>query len=317
MARYGWSGKLVHRIRKGTAMLQGVTRWSLAAILTLGLLLVYLAARRPHSFWPATTSRRVPQPVSVAPQTPNPAIQARVMGDFHFKRGNWDEAIAAYKAALQLDPTNREVPQKLKDAIQGCKLEKRILGGDFRCGAPPPAPKSATQARVMGDLQFERGEYDEAIDSYKKGLKLAPSNAELQNRLDTAMKACQKDRVTLPVPFTCGARNPLVKLIPPGPPARWDGHVDYGRLVPANYLEISLEPVGSLSVPPSSNAPPMAVVVIAIHIDTSGDVTPAEVAFDENGLAPQVLEAAKAWKFHPPTLRGIPVGVSTQAIVVF
>jgi outer membrane biosynthesis protein TonB len=61
----------------------------------------------------------------------------------------------------------------------------------------------------------------------------------------------------------------------------------------------------------------MAVVVIAIHIDTSGDVTPAEVAFDENGLAPQVLEAAKAWKFHPPTLRGIPVGVSTQAIVVF
>jgi len=44
MARYGRPDERIHRILDGTALSRGVTRWSVAAILTLGLPVMYLAA---------------------------------------------------------------------------------------------------------------------------------------------------------------------------------------------------------------------------------------------------------------------------------
>jgi beta-lactamase regulating signal transducer with metallopeptidase domain len=44
MARYGRPDERIHRILEGTALSRGVTRWSVAAILVLGLPVVYLAA---------------------------------------------------------------------------------------------------------------------------------------------------------------------------------------------------------------------------------------------------------------------------------
>lgn len=44
MARYGRPDERIHRILEGTALSRGVTRWSVAAILALGLPVVYLAA---------------------------------------------------------------------------------------------------------------------------------------------------------------------------------------------------------------------------------------------------------------------------------
>ena len=38
---------------------------------------------------------------------------------------------------------------------------------------------------------------------------------------------------------------------------------------------------------------------------------------DDNGLAPQVMAAAKGWKFEPPTVNGTLVSSSIQVMVMF
>ena len=62
MARYGRADKRIHRILDGTAVSRGVTRWSLAAILTLGLPLAGLvAAAHPQSAPSSTTDFKIAQ----------------------------------------------------------------------------------------------------------------------------------------------------------------------------------------------------------------------------------------------------------------
>lgn len=312
-----WAGKRIHRILEETALSKAVSRRRIAEILVLGLLLAYLVATRLLSRPPAPTPPHVPQPVSRVRQTPDAAIRARAMGDSQSQRGEFDEAIHSYRQALQLDPSNHDLFKALKQAIRSCKAAKFVFAGELQCGEALPAPKSATQARVMGDSRFKRGDYDAAIDSYEKGLKLSPSSAELQEKLDAAMQACEKDRVTLPVPFTCGARNPLVRLIPPA------SHPQVFRVgvgdvpIPADDIERILVPVGELTVPPSSKAPPGAFVVFPMRVNIDGDVTPGETESDENGLGPLVLSAAQAWKFHPPTIGGEQQAIDLHVIVIF
>ena len=69
MARYGRADKRIHRILDGTALSRGVTRWSLAAILTLGLPLAYLvAAAHPQSAPQAQATTAPAAPVQAADQ---------------------------------------------------------------------------------------------------------------------------------------------------------------------------------------------------------------------------------------------------------
>jgi predicted negative regulator of RcsB-dependent stress response len=56
------------------------------------------------------------------------------LGDFLFKRGDYDKAIAAYEEGLQKDSSNAELRQKLEQAIRVCKTERATLGEPFKCG---------------------------------------------------------------------------------------------------------------------------------------------------------------------------------------
>jgi serine/threonine-protein kinase len=96
--------------------------------------------KKPHDN--KTRITRKPEfiiPVVVSPpvQGPDPrAVKASItMGDFHLSRGEYDDAIASYQKGLQLDPSNSVLRQKLAGAINTCKIESKILGESFRCGA--------------------------------------------------------------------------------------------------------------------------------------------------------------------------------------
>jgi tetratricopeptide (TPR) repeat protein len=58
---------------------------------------------------------------------------------------------------------------------------------------PPDAtPDSANQikaATALGDLLYNRGEYDDAVAEYRKGLDAAPGNAVLLARIERAQRA--------------------------------------------------------------------------------------------------------------------------------
>lgn len=57
------------------------------------------------------------------------------LGNFHYSRGEYDDAIDAYRQGLKLDPNNAELRQKLNETINACKKENAILGESFKCGS--------------------------------------------------------------------------------------------------------------------------------------------------------------------------------------
>jgi hypothetical protein len=58
---------------------------------------------------------------------------------------------------------------------------------------------------TMGDFHVTRGEYDDAIASYQKGLKLDPSNSLLLQKLEAGIKACKKENAILNEGMKCGS----------------------------------------------------------------------------------------------------------------
>jgi hypothetical protein len=79
MARYGRPDERIHRILDGTALSRGVTRWSMAAILALGLPVVYLtAAAQTQVAAIAPSSAKVPVTAVTAGSAEGAAATAQV-----------------------------------------------------------------------------------------------------------------------------------------------------------------------------------------------------------------------------------------------
>ncbi|MGD1105144.1 MAG: TonB family protein [Terriglobia bacterium] len=87
-------------------------------------------------------------------------------------------------------------------------------------------------------------------------------------------------------------------------------------IVPDINVDGGLKPI-NLAMPPMAGAPAGAYVVLTINIDPNGNVTPTRMIADVYGLGPQVMAAAKGWKFNPPTVRGKPVSTIIQVKVIF
>jgi cytochrome c-type biogenesis protein CcmH/NrfG len=72
----------------------------------------------------------------VAAPDPTQVKAKTISGDFYLRRGEYDDAIAAYQAGLQLDPSNPQLSEKLQKAIARCKKENAILKEGLKCGEP-------------------------------------------------------------------------------------------------------------------------------------------------------------------------------------
>jgi TonB family protein len=68
---------------------------------------------------------------------------------------------------------------------------------------------------------------------------------------------------------------------------------------------------------PVKGAPSGSFSTVKINIDEEGNVSPDIVLFDPSGVGPSVMEAAKKWKFNPPTVKGTPVKTSVTVKVAF
>jgi hypothetical protein len=119
-----------------------------------------------------------------------------------------------------------------------------------------------------------------------------------------------------PIPAPAVGRNPVVTLISLADSQPWSGPIQDGHMVPDDLVEGGLKSI-DLAMPPISDAPAKAEVIFVIGIDPSGNVTPIRKTADEHGLAPQVMAAAKSWKFKPPMAKGMPVSTTIEVKVVF
>ncbi len=71
---------------------------------------------------------------------------------------------------------------------------------------PQPDSKAIKSSITLGDFHLGRGEYDEAINSYKGGLQLDPSNSVLREKLNSAIRACRKENAILNEGLSCGGQ---------------------------------------------------------------------------------------------------------------
>lgn len=72
-------------------------------------------------------------------------------------------------------------------------------------GSPEPTDEAGRKLTTLGDFHLQRGEYDDAIESYQRGLRINPSDAALRARLNSAIESCKKEVAILHTEDKCGA----------------------------------------------------------------------------------------------------------------
>ena len=119
-----------------------------------------------------------------------------------------------------------------------------------------------------------------------------------------------------PAPAPAPVKNPVVSLIVSGTYRAWTRSVQKGMLVPEYNVDGGLKPV-DLSMAPVKGVPSGTIATVKINIDDQGSVSPDIVLLDPGGVGPSVMDAARKWKFNPPTVKGVAVKTSVTVKVTF
>ena len=91
-------------------------------------------------------------------------------------KGQWDEAMAEYRKALQIKPDNAEAHNNLGNALYDKgQLDEAIT--EYR-KALQIKPDYAEAHNNLGNALSEKGQLDEAMTEYRKALQIQPDFAE-------------------------------------------------------------------------------------------------------------------------------------------
>jgi len=163
------------------------------------------------------------QPLRTPPKEAGPVTASLTLEPTRVEKGQsvkllWDSQNAT---DLDLEPGVGRVPAAGSRSVTPPESTTYTLtatgpGGAKRPSAhvivtnppPPPPPvdqKAVRAAMTMGDFHLGRGEYDDAIASYQKGLRLDPSNSLLLQKLEAGIKACKKENAILNEGLKCGS----------------------------------------------------------------------------------------------------------------
>jgi serine/threonine protein kinase len=176
--------------------------WAAVVVLIVGLaggtwyFVDRSASHAPETQMPAPTS---PSPVETTSPAPPPAAQPAEAAPEPTKKaepapGRSQPARRAVDAertggaARESQPPQREIQPKPADTVTTQPPAREVV--------PPPKPekpavdpKKIPAAIKLGDFFLDRGQYDDAIQEYRRGLSLDPSNQTLRARIARARRA--------------------------------------------------------------------------------------------------------------------------------
>jgi outer membrane biosynthesis protein TonB len=125
----------------------------------------------------------------------NPDVER---GNAHYKAGEWDEAIAAYRKALERLPDEPGAHYDLGAALYQKGVSAKGKDRDalleqaeheFRLGTDTSDPRLKSDAHHnLGNTLSARGRDDEAITEYKKALKIDPHNEAARRNLELLLR---------------------------------------------------------------------------------------------------------------------------------
>jgi RND family efflux transporter MFP subunit len=193
MARYSRPDERIHRILDGTAVLTGVTRWSVAAILALGLPLAYLAAvARPIK------AQQKPSPAEVTIVPAAPRVKAPTV------------ALAQRAAAPEPGPVSMAglgqvsaYTVTIKSRVDGQLMSVSFKAGDSvdagqLLATIDPRPYELQLAQAEGELAREQAEFATVLNNRDR------LNKEQVAQVDGTLKVAQAkvDEAKLQLSYT-------------------------------------------------------------------------------------------------------------------
>jgi len=115
------------------------------------------------------------------------AAEAKALGNKEFSAKNFDEAIVHFTEAIKHDASDHVFFSNRSACYASIeKYDKALEDGTECVKLKPDWPKGYTR---KGLAQFWSNQYEEAAETYKAGLKLAPEDAGMKEGLQKAMDA--------------------------------------------------------------------------------------------------------------------------------
>jgi len=119
-----------------------------------------------------------------ATATPEDALAAHVrIGDIHIRTGNYRRAIAAFRAALALEPNSAEALLGLGSALV---RTNDVSGGLAMLRRAAPVVGSAIAYNRLGLAETLAGNMPEAVAALERAVALAPADLDIRTNLALA-----------------------------------------------------------------------------------------------------------------------------------
>lgn len=122
------------------------------------------------------------------------ANNLKEQGNQYSKNKQWQQAVDAYKAALQKHPGNAELRHKYALALKNLAAEQRkaieapTVSGPSPQGIPPlPRLKEAHNLGVQGNQYYENKQWQQAADAYRAALQKHPGYYEIRDNYALAL----------------------------------------------------------------------------------------------------------------------------------
>jgi len=120
-------------------------------------------------------------------------------GEFYYQLGDAARAMRHYEAALEIDPGNAAAALNLGALlIRGGALDEAIPLLERSVAHAPDAAAGADAHRTLAQARLLRREWAAAIESYEKGLTLAPDRDILRNELAQLLLDCPEPALRNP-----------------------------------------------------------------------------------------------------------------------
>jgi stress-induced-phosphoprotein 1 len=117
-------------------------------------------------------------------------------GNKALQSGNYDEAIAAYTKAIEIDPSDHVFYSNRSAAYMSKnEPEKALLDGSKCIELNPSWPKGYSR---KGAALHALKKYEEALEVYQEGLKHSPDDAGLKNALNDVKKIVDSKNNSMP-----------------------------------------------------------------------------------------------------------------------
>ncbi|MEG2759591.1 MAG: tetratricopeptide repeat protein, partial [Rikenellaceae bacterium] len=117
-------------------------------------------------------------------------------GNREYEKGNYDAAHTSYRKALNIDSTSYEALFNLTDALYQQKNYDNALQISEKLASDTLQTKEriASNRYNLGNIYFQKKEYQKAIDEYKKSLRAYPDDYQAKFNLAYAQMMLQNQQ---------------------------------------------------------------------------------------------------------------------------